>query len=108
EVDGKISTSNRAEKEQSSVASARRALSLNPPPTNFELREAHEIARRGDYDVGIFYARVYVPQHLQYTIETLLANAALSEADEVRWLRHLNNYVRHFGAAEIILRDGDT
>lgn len=98
----------RSHNESAAVSLARRALAEPAPKKNFELRDAHEIARRGDHDLGISYARLHVPQQLSYTIETLQANAALAKGDEVDWLRHLNNYIGHFGAAQVRLHDGDT
>lgn len=83
------------------------ALLLPPPVKGRELQRAHEIARDGDHDLGIGYARLHVPKELDYTIDTLHANAALARNDRDGWLRHLNSYIGHFGAAPVRLRDGE-
>ena len=83
------------------------ALLLPPPVKGRELQRAHEIARNGDHDLGIGYARLHVPKELDYTIDTLHANAALARNDRDGWLRHLNSYIGHFGAAPVRLRDGE-
>lgn len=76
------------------------------PPKGRELLAAHEIARTGEHNLGLSYARLHVPPHLSHTIETLRANAALARGDQQGWLAHLNCYLDHFHAAPVRLRDG--
>lgn len=78
------------------------------PKKKGELLAAHEITRRGDHQLGIRYAKMHVPAKFSYAISTLQANEALARGDEDAWLRHLNDYIAHFGAAAVKLGEGDT
>jgi len=81
-------------------------LLLAKPTEKMELRRAHEIALHGDHELAISFAQAHLPDDLAYTIETLHANAALTQQDEESWLRHINAFIDHFGAAPVHLQEG--
>lgn len=97
-----------ADGEQIDISGVKKVQSLAAPAKGRALLEANEICRSGEDTLGLAYARKYLPQELAYTIETLRANAALRRNDEAGWLRHLNAYLDHFGAAPIRLERGNT
>lgn len=97
-----------ADGEQIDISIVKKVQSLAAPAKGRALLEADEICRSGEDTLGLAYARKYLPQELAYTIETLRANAALRRNDEAGWLRHLNAYLDHFGAAPIRLERGNT
>jgi glycosyltransferase involved in cell wall biosynthesis len=84
------------------------ALDHPPPQPHRALLEAHEIARNGNDPAALLFARLHLPDHLTHTIDTLRANAALRRNDTDGWLRHLNSYLRHYGAAPLELGHGTT
>lgn len=86
-----------------------KSVAAEPPPKKKgELLAAHEIARRGDHELAIEYAKLHVPRKLSYAINALQANEALARGDEDGWLSHLNDYIGHFGAAPVRLGEGAT
>lgn len=90
--------------EASEASAADRAAAQPAPRPDRELLCAHELARHGDHELGIAYAKLHVPARLAYTIGALQANAALARGDEEGWLGHVNAYIGHFGAAPLRLR----
>ncbi|TJZ89607.1 glycosyltransferase [Paracoccus gahaiensis] len=84
-----------------------RALLKPMPKKGGELVSAYEIARHGDHDLAISYARLHLPSERAYTIEGLLANRALSRGRRKQWLGHLNNYLGHFEVAPIAMKPGE-
>lgn len=76
------------------------------PAADNELVEAYKIARTGNPDLAISYARFHLPENLAYTVAALEANAALRKGDHAAWLTHLNSYLSHSGIAPIVLGEG--
>jgi hypothetical protein len=89
-------------------ASAATTVAEPAPKKNGELLAAHEIARRGDHEWAIKYAKLHVPRKFSYAISALQANEALARGDQDGWLSHLNDYIGHFGAAPVRLGEGAT
>lgn len=84
------------------------ALDHPAPEAHRALLEAHEIARNGNDAAALLFARMYVQEDLSHTIATLRANAALRRKDTAGWLRHLNDYLGHYGCAPVHLGHGET
>ncbi|MDM7458512.1 MAG: glycosyltransferase family 2 protein [Paracoccus sp. (in: a-proteobacteria)] len=79
-----------------------KAASVKANPTRV-LMAANQVAMTGQHDRAIALAEAHLPADLAHTADILRANAALARADEEAWLRHVNAYLAHFGAAPLRL-----
>lgn len=80
-----------------------RAPQTTPPRPGTELLAAHEIARRGDHEGALAFARGHLPPEFAHTLHVLAANRAAAGGDRAGWLGHLNRYLAHFGMAPLRL-----
>lgn len=72
------------------------------------LHASNLVALGGNHERAISLAKKYLPKHLKHTVNILSANEALhNDLGESVWLNRFNNYVRHFGLAEIMLMSSE-
>lgn len=79
------------------------ALRLPAPRSEEELLSAHQIALGGAHDRAVHYARRHLPAKFAHVLNILQANKALANGELHSWLKNLNNYLDHFGLANLQL-----
>ncbi len=68
------------------------------------LLAAYQDAKRGLQQREITLAEEFLPPKFAHTVSIFRANKARARNDEAQWLTHFNNYIKHFGAAPLVLR----
>lgn len=82
------------------------ALDIPPPRLGQVIKTAHDLALEGQDALAIALAELHLPETVLHTAHALRANAALKMGDPDGWLRHLNIYLAHYRAPEVLLGEG--
>lgn len=73
------------------------------PPTERLLQAAGNVCLAGNYSLALKLAEQTMPDDLRHTVHLLRANEAVVNGNTQGWLRHTNDYLRHFEVSPISL-----